>query len=219
MTCDRRRLPGTRPLPPVWFHGLCTVGWGFLCLHKGIVFGFLAEPNVYGEADSVDYARMLVIPLVVLLRGLLYFRGRARWGWMVAAGAVAVTFTPGYWLSVSRGDAPLENALYLVAPTAFVVAWCCVGLIGPGLWGRRGSRAGAVQSYVAGVLAVAAGAYGLLQLLMPDLPGPSDQGVFLMTPVVVVETALCYAVISLGAWRTGSGVTGRGATTTEKSPG
>ena len=205
VTRDRRRLPGTRPVPAVWFHGLCSVGWAFLCIHELTVFRSLAERNAFGQAGFFDYGGILAAPLVVLLRTLLYFRARARWGWAVAAGAATVAFAPGYWLRLSRDDALLENALYLVAPAAFVASWACVGLIVAGLLGRRGSRRGAVQSYVTGVLAVAAGAYGLPQLLMPDLPGSSDEGAFLMTSVVVVETALCYALMSVGAWRARSG--------------
>ncbi len=179
---------------PLWFHGLCTLGLAFICQHALLVSGFLSDTAlVVGVAAGI-----VIVPLVILLRVLLASRTRVRWPWIAAAAAGAVALAPAWWMPLSFAHAKLENTLYLLAPTAFVACWCCVGML-MASWLAQGRAAkGRLWAVVVAVAALAAGVYGLLQLYLPALPTPSDDRVFLLSSAVVLEAAVCYSVIWLG---------------------
>lgn len=210
MTCnlDHDAPASARHTRPLWFHVLCSIGWGFLCLHWFALRTHAWSTNEY-RSDLFEFFGLLAAPPAVLLSALLYSRSRARWWWSVAAVVVAAAaVAAGFWLWHSPGHVRLRNTLYYVAPTAFVLSWCSVGLLLGSIFDRLLARTGRAGMYATAVFALAAGAFGLLHLLLPDMPGLSDHLAFLFCPLVVVASASFYGVMWVGVLR--SGQRGRG---------
>jgi hypothetical protein len=195
---QRARMRGSaRPGTPLWLHGLRTIGWGFLCLHA-VAISFLLDAPAAVDTLLLCVA-ILGAPLVVISRGLVCCRSRVRWWWAVAAVVAGIaTFVVALWLWVWSGRARLQNTLYLVAPVTYVISWSCVGLlvvsIFDGLWIRRYASRRAITA----IGGLAGAAYGLLHMLVPEVPGPSDYGPFLLSPGLVLAAASCYGLIRLG---------------------
>jgi hypothetical protein len=195
---QRARMRGSaRPGPPLWLHGLRTVGWGFLCLHA-VAISFLLDAPPAMDTLLLCVA-ILGAPLVVVSRGLLYSRSRVRWWWVAPAVVAGIaTFVAALWLWMWSGRARLQNTLYLIAPVTYVISWSCVGLlvvsIFDGLWIHRYAS----RRAIAAIGGLAGGAYGVLHMLVPQVPGPSDYGPFLLSPGIVLETASCYGLVWLG---------------------
>jgi hypothetical protein len=192
---------GVRGSRPLWYHGLCSIGWGFLCLHWFAVQAYVWPTDELRSA-LFEFLGLLAAPPVVLVSALLYSRSRVRWWWNVAAAVVAAaSLMAGFWLWHWPGHVRLENTRHYVAPTAFVLAWTCAGLLLGSIVDRLLPRTGLVGRWVTGLFALAAGTFGLLHLLAPDTPGLSDHLAFLFSPLVVLEAASFYAVIWIGARR------------------
>jgi hypothetical protein len=188
---------------PLWYDALCSIGWGFICLHW-----FALQEHVWtsDEPKSLlfEFFGILAAPLVVLLSAVLYSRSRVGWWWSGAAVIVAAAaLAAGLWLWHWPGHIRLQNTRYYITPTAFVLSWSCVGLLVGSAVERELAPSDRVRGWVTAVFALAGGAYGLLQFLAPDMPALSDNWAAFLCPLVVLEAASFYGVIWMGARRSG----------------
>lgn len=191
----------------LWFHGLCTVGWAFVCLQ-----GVAAEdaPRLAGDRARVvgsllAWLALFGAPPLVLLRALLQRRVRVGWRWRLAtAGTGLLAVLAAGWLWLLPGHVRLENTRLLAGPVAFAVAWACTGVLAAVVLSAGWVTRHSAGLYVSIAAAIVAGLYGLLPVALPGTATVAEDWTFLMAPLIVLETAACYGVLWAGARRANS---------------
>jgi len=112
------------------------------------------------------------------------------------AALASLGLTSWFWLF--SGRAGFHNTVYYVAPAAFALSWASLGVLITSAVMSMAVRNNPVRIHIILLVALLAGVFGVLQVYLRSIPTPSDEAVFLFSPVIAIEVIVCYGLLWLG---------------------